>query len=178
MESFLKTEREQGGWRFWLLWVVATNVGFVFGISIEMMLWGQPNLYIAVPLAGFGQGYILNRHISIYLPWAVGTGLFWLLGAVLAGQLLNMMLTADTVILQILRLVIISAVGGVFAGIPQWFFMREWLPQVGLWWLLLSALAWAVIILPGVIEGTILMQFITKDKVPMQGRRFKLSGQY
>lgn len=178
MESFLKTEREQCGWRFWLIWVVATNIGFIFGISMEMMLFGQPNLFIAVPLAAFGQGYILNRHISIYLPWAVGTALFWLLGAAIGGQLLNMMMVTDTLMLQVLRLVIISAVGGLFAGLPQWFFMRDWLPQVGLWWFLVSAIGWAVIILPGVIVGTILMQMINKDKIPMDGRRFELSGKY
>ncbi|GAB5491650.1 MAG: hypothetical protein Phog2KO_18650 [Phototrophicaceae bacterium] len=178
MKSFLQTEREQGGWRFWLLWVVVTTIGFIFGLSIEMMLNGHPNFYVAVPFAALGQGYILNRHISIYLPWAVGTALFWLLGAMIGGQLLDMIVLGDTLIEQILRLVVTSALGGLLAGIPQWFFMRDWLPQVGLWWLLVSTISWAVLILPGVIVGTILMQMITKDKVPMDGRRYELSGQY
>ena len=178
MKSFLKTEREQGGWRFLLLWLVATNIGFIVGISIEMMLYGQPNFYFALPFAAFGQGYILNRHISIYLPWAIGTALFWLIGASIGGQLFNSIILADTLVLQVSRLLLTSMLGGLLAGIPQWFFMRDWLPQVGAWWLLVSALAWGLLIPPGIVVGIILMQMISKDKVAMTGRYYELSGKY
>lgn len=175
MMSFLETERVEAGWRFFLIWVLATNLSFFIGISIEVFLFGQATLYVAILLAAFAQAWSINRHISIYLPWAIGTIIFWYIGAMIASQILSMMqLGAD---MLLLRLVIISAIGGLLAGIPQWFFMRDWLEKIGIWWIAVSGVAWAILI-PGLVTGVVLMQFVTTEKVSMTNRRYELSGEF
>jgi len=182
MVAFLETEREQAGWRFLLLWLFASNAGFLLGTIIEILLFSQPNLYFAVPLAALLQSWVINRHISIYLPWSVGTTIFWLIGALIAFQATNtmqnndLMLTGNAFLDIGIELAIVGFIAGLFAGIPQVVFMRDWLP-VGFWWLFVSAIAWAVL-LPGLVTGIILMQIITKQKVPMTQRRYKLSGEF
>ncbi len=177
MLSFLTTEREQAGWRFLLLWLIATNLGFFAGLIPEILIAKQPTLYLAVPLAAIGQAYVINRHISIYLPWAVGTAIFWIIGLLIGNQILNPMTLPDNIAGVLIYLATISAIGGLLAGIPQWVFMRDWLPDIGLWWLLVSAVAWTLL-LPGVITGVLLMRYITADKIPMDGRHYELSGEY
>lgn len=176
MVSFLTTEREQAGWRFLLLWILASNVGFFIGIGLEMLLFGRVTLYFAVPFAGIGQAYVVNRHISIYLPWAVGSAIFWLIGVAIGTQILNLMMTPDTLITQIVFLAVVSLIGGLLAGIPQWLFMRDWLP-IGIWWFLVSAIGHGLLI-SGLVTGFILMMFITRDAIPMEGRHYELSGDY
>lgn len=176
MVSFLITEREQAGWRFLLLWIIASNVGFFIGIGLEMLLFGRVNLYFAVPLAGVGQAYVINRHISIYLPWAVGSAIFWLIGIAIGIQIFKLMMTPDTLITQIIFLIAVSLIGGLFAGIPQWLFMRDWLP-VGIGWFPVSAIGHALLI-SGLVTGIILMNLITRDKIPMKERHYELSGEY
>lgn len=181
MVSFLKTEREQAGWRFLLLWLIASSIGFSIGLSLEMLIFGQPNLYIAVSLAALGQAYVINRHISIYLPWAVGTAIFWIIGLAIGSQIISLIITLPdnlTLIQQLSYLAAVSALGGLLGGIPQLFFMRDWLPKMGLWWLIVSAISWAVIFLPGVIIGFVLLKHITDEKVLMEGRHYELSGEY
>lgn len=175
MVSFFKAEREQAGWRFLLFWVLMTNLGFFLGLAVEILILKQAVLYLAVPLAGLGQAYVVNRHISIYLPWAVGTAIFWIIGALIGSQIINAIMPGVGTF-SIIRFVFIAAVAGALAGIPQWIFARDWLP-IGVWWILLSALAWAVQF-PGFVTGIVLMYYITKDKVPMEGRHYELSGEY
>ncbi len=175
MATFLITEREQAGWRFLLMWLLMTNIGFLIGAILELIFMGQLNLIFAVPLAALGQAYVINRHISIYLPWWIGTTLFWLLGLFISSMVLNFMAQPNTVLLQLVYLSVTAFVAGLFAGIPQWAFMRDWLP-VGIWWLLASAINAALFFLPGLIAGIILMRIITADKVPMTDRHYVLTG--
>lgn len=172
--SFLETERVTAGWRFFLLWVLMTNVGFLTGIAIELLLFKQVTFYIAILLSAFGQAWVINRHICIYLPWAIGTILFWYLGDLIASNLLSSFFPNANLLF---RLIVIAALAGLLAGIPQWFFMRYWLKKIGMWWIPLSSVAWAIL-LPGIITGFVLMQFITANTVPIAERRFQLSGDF
>ncbi|MGJ3237438.1 MAG: hypothetical protein ACFE0Q_01905 [Anaerolineae bacterium] len=178
MASFLIAEREQAGWRFLTLWLLATVIGFSLGIALELLISGAITLYLSIPLSALGQATIINRHLSVYLPWVVGTSLFGWVGIVLASSLFGMIVTTDSLLIELLRLMFLGFVGGTLAGIPQWFYLREWLPQVGIWWVFLHGLAWALFFLPGIITGVILMRFITADKVPMYKRHYQISGEF
>lgn len=177
MATFLIVEREQASWRFLLLWLLMTNIGFLIGAVLELVFMNQLTLIFAVPLSALGQAYVINRHISIYLPWWIGTSLFWLFGLLVSSMLINMMVDPTNVMWQLFYLVVTAFVAGLFAGIPQWAFMRDWLP-IGIWWLLISAINTALFFLPGLVTGLVLMRFVTEDKVPMDDRHYELSGEY
>ena len=54
--SFLRLERELAGWRFWLLWVLATNVGFFPGLALgsRISTWTVEPFSAAIVGASFG----------------------------------------------------------------------------------------------------------------------------
>lgn len=170
MASFFEAERNQAGWRFGLLWIVMTLIGFNLGLALEFLLFSNINLYLAVPLAALPQGWVLNRHISIYIPWAASTAIVWCLGAFVTRTIVLAILPEPN---WLLELGIVTVVAGILAGILQWFFMREWLPSIGIWWIVIGAISWQ---LPGIISGLVLTPFVTHDKVDLEGRRFVLSG--
>jgi hypothetical protein len=170
MASFFEAERNQAGWRFGLLWIVMTLIGFGVGLGIEWLLFPNVNLYFAVPIAGVAQGWVLNRHISIYIPWAGSTAIAWWIGAFVTRTIVSAILIEPNLILE---LGIVTVVAGLLAGILQWFFIREWLPSVGIWWLVIGAISWQ---LPGIISALVLTPFVTHDKVDLEGKRFILTG--
>lgn len=177
MVSFLIAEREKAGWRFLLFWLIASNLGFMLGVLIEMLVVQRPTLYLAVPLSAVGQAYVLNRHISIYLPWAVGTAIFWIIGLLIGNMVIDIMIDPTGSVQLLIFLAASSLFGGAFAGFPQWLFAKDWLPQVGLWWIVFSAIGYALLV-PGLVSGLALMYFLTLDKIPMEGRHYQLTGDY
>ncbi|MEO1290416.1 MAG: hypothetical protein AAFV93_21940 [Chloroflexota bacterium] len=175
MSSFLIKEREQAGWRFLVLWLLASGLGFGLGAAIEFLVVDHLTFYLAIPLCAFAQAHVINRHISIYLPWFVGTTIFWLIGLAVSARVLSIMMPTDTLLLQTSFFMIISAIAGLLAGIPQWVFMRDWLP-IGIWWLIVSAVSYAVFFIPGLIMGLILVRLISADKINMEKRHYEVSG--
>jgi hypothetical protein len=169
MAAFFEAERTQAGWRFGFLWIVMTLIVFIPSVILEWFVFGMPNLYIAVPMAGIAQGWVLNRHISIYIPWAGSTAIAWWIGALATRALLGSLLPEANLLLE---LGIVTVTAGILAGILQWFFVREWLPSIGIWWIIIGAISWQ---LPGVVSGLVLTPFVTYDKVDMNGKRFVLS---
>lgn len=176
MSSFLIEEREQASWRFLVIWILASAFGFAIGAAVEILIVERLTLFVAIPLSALTQAYVINRHISIYLPWAVGTTLFWLFGLAVSSQVFTIMMPTETLIQQALFLVFTGGIAGVLAGIPQWIFMRDWL-SVGPWWLVLSIIEYALFFIPGIISGLVLMRLITVDKIPMGERHYEVSGQ-
>lgn len=175
MFSFFKAERESAGWRFLIVWIGASLAGFVPGIALEMLYLGGVSLWIAVPLALFGQGWVLNRHLSLYLPWTIGSTLIWWLVLGVSSSTMSM-LPMDNIALWI-RTGTNAALAGAAMGLLQWWLLREWLPNIGIWWVAVSALSWASF-LPGVITGFVLMWALNYVVVPMEERRYELSGDF
>lgn len=171
MASFFEAERTQAGWRFGFLWIVMTLIAFIPTIILEWLIFGMPNLYLAVPVAAIAQGWVLNRHISIYIPWAASTALTWQIGIFVTRSVVSSFLTEPNLLLE---LGIATVVAGLLSGLLQWFFMREWLPSVGIWWVIIGAISWQ---LPGVVSGLVLTPFVTDDKVDMDGKQFVLSDE-
>lgn len=171
MASFFEAERNQAGWRFGLLWIVMSLLGFGVGLGLEWLLFGNTiNLYLAVPLAGVAQGWVLNRHISIYIPWAGSTAIIWWIGAFITETIVSRVLVDSSIFVQ---LGIVTVIVGALVGIGQWYFIKEWLPSIGVWWIVIAAISWQ---LPGIITGLVLTPFVTHDKVDLTGKRFVLTG--
>lgn len=168
MASFFEAERTQAGWRFGFLWILMTLIAFIPTIILEWLIFGMPNLYIAVPVAAIAQGWVLNRHISIYIPWAGSTAIAWWVGVFITRTIIGSFLLEPNLLLE---LGVATVIAGLLSGLLQWFFMREWLPSIGIWWVIIGAISWQ---LPGVISGLVLTPFVTHDKVDMDGKRFIL----
>jgi hypothetical protein len=157
LQSFFTEERVHGGWRFWVLWILLTNLGFFVGILAEQLALGSISLVIAVPLAAFFQSWVLNRHIVIFIPWILVTAIGWWVGLGIAALVLSIINMPE--MHPILRFVIIGAIAGLVVGIPQWLALRGQVKKIGWWWILVSAAGWAVMA-PGLITGIPLAQFI------------------
>ena len=149
LESFFTEERVHGGWRFWILWVLLTNVGFFAGLLVEWLVFPSITLWLAVPMAAFFQGAVLNRHIVIFIPWIIVTTLGWWVGVF---SFLLALSFIQPELPLIARLPLIGALAGLIAGIPQWYILRGEVRHIG----------WALM-LPGVITGIPLAYFIEYD---------------
>ncbi|MEL7434823.1 MAG: hypothetical protein AAFN11_12840, partial [Chloroflexota bacterium] len=136
---------------------------------------GGINFSIGVPLAFFGQGWVLNRHISLYLPWTIGSSIIWWVALALTSGTMSM-LPMDSIAMWI-QLSTNAAMAGAAVGVLQWWLLREWLPNIGVWWIAVSAVNWALF-LPGVITGFVLMWALDYVVVPMEDRHYELSGEY
>ena len=158
LESFFTEERVHGGWRFWVIWVILTNIGFFAGLLVEMAL-GSISLILAVPLAAVFQAWAMNRHIVILIPWILVTAIGWWVGMAIMSLILYFV---PNELHPIARLMIVSAGAGFIVGIPQWRLLRNQVSQIGIWWIPLSAVSWALLV-PGILEGIPLARYIEYD---------------
>ena len=93
VNEFLAREQSDIGWRFWLLWVLATNVGFFPGLA----LGNQLSASVAEPVSsavvggmfaamvGVAQWAVLRRHLPSTHHWITATTIGWVLGAIPTG---------------------------------------------------------------------------------------------
>jgi hypothetical protein len=169
MASFYNAERTQAGWRFFVLWMLMTLLGLGIGAGIEFILFRQINGNIAVFLAAIMQAWTLNRHISVYIPWATVTAASWWLASLIGWFVFSMMPMDNLYI----RLAIIALIAGLLAGGLQFYLLKEWLP-VGIWWLAVSALNWLSF---GIIPALVLTIIISKEAVSLEGRSFEIAEQ-
>ena len=77
LKSFFQLEKEVAGWRFWLSWVVMTNIGFFaslyFGAQVARLvvdsgakiLGATVSAVIIGLLTGIGQGIVLRQNSSL-----------------------------------------------------------------------------------------------------------------
>ena len=69
LQHFLAMELAHVGWRFWLLFVIATNLGFFAGLGVEYLIFGAVNVYVGMILSGVGQSWVLSRHFPERGEW-------------------------------------------------------------------------------------------------------------
>ncbi len=157
--SFLEFERERAGWRFWVLWVVATNVGFFPGLA----LGGRLSAPMAEPyasaivgasfgtLVGVTQWLVLRRHAAPCHHWATATAVGWCvgggLGALFLGQFVPGLAPGD-----LAWTLFVGFFAGGVVGIPQRWVLLRLRPVLSHWWVPISSLAWGVLF-PGVVSG-------------------------
>lgn len=143
-------KRARLGWGFWLLWVLASTVGWysgfyvgIFGtLAVEAIL---PNYGGAVLWAGLGAGVgILQWFV---LRWRVSRSGWWVLASILGLAVAAVLGTAVALArgysIMPWSPAVVAGVGGAMAGIMQWFVLRRQVSRAG-WWVLASTVGWAV----------------------------------
>jgi hypothetical protein len=160
--AFLGLERERAGWRFWLLWVIATNVGFFPGLALGTQLSAAANEPLASAivgasfgaLAGVAQWLVLRRHLVPSHHWTTATAFGWCVGAGL-GALLLTRFAPDVVPGGVRWTLFVGFFAGAVIGVPQRRILRRFSPSLSAWWVPISSLAWGLFF-PGVISGLFL----------------------
>jgi hypothetical protein len=169
MASFFNAERVEAGWRFFILWTITNLLGLGIGAAIEFFLFKQINGNIAVFLAAIAQAWTLNRHVSLYIPWAVVSFVGWWLASVI-GLIIFSMMTAPN---EYVPLAVVAVIAGLLSGGLQFYLLKEWLP-VGIWWLAVAAVSWLSL---GIIPAIVLTIILSRDAVSLEGRKFEVSEQ-
>lgn len=164
MRDFLQAERALAGWRFVVLWVAATNLGFFPGLRIGELLadhWlPDPTslidaalhdslitlVYIA--LVSALQALVLARHSPAWRGWVMVSIPGFTIG-IFVGVLILDGLASPLGFWP--RTILLGGIAGAVAGVPLWLVLRRHL-TVGLWWVPLNALAWLVFF-PGFVTG-------------------------
>ena len=161
IKQFLENERTHAGWRFWLLFVVMTNVGFFSGLGLEKVLFGEVNVYIATAFSGIGQAWVLSRHFPEWGQWAIASAIGWLVGGLLSERILAILIPD---ISFALNLFVFPLVAGAVMGISLWWVLRRYLPHVGWWWILVSAIGPAIQF-PGMVMGGVIVWLMRRQAV-------------
>jgi hypothetical protein len=150
------------GWRFWLLWMLATIVGAAAGLVLSLSLnsilvaalgtdgsrpWTaiETALIILFKAAeggvmgmgiGLGQWLVLRKHLKQTGWWVLATVLpLFLQGA------FNWSLPSVTPSVQVGVNTMLSL--GIFFGLCQWFVLRGRVPYAG-WWIAISIAGWGL----------------------------------
>lgn len=148
-----KTNSSNVGWRFWLLWVVGTTLGWMLSFILSFIVLGiiiavitgnpdpeaadlpfAPFLILMFTIAGSGMGsaqwVLLRRHLEKARRWIPATGLgmsmIGLFYFILGGE------SADTA-----GVIIHNTLAGMVLGVLQWFILRRTIEDSG-WWVLAS----------------------------------------
>jgi hypothetical protein len=189
-QKYWRQEREEVGWRFWVAWVVLTNIGFFGGLAIGRFLAGLfvPETVttndriseaiivgaVFATLVGLLQGILLQRHGVPREPWTLATGFGWIAGTALAAFLL-ITLNPETNTADWFGWIIPAGIiAGAVVGVPQWLVLRNNLNTIGWWWIIVSSISWGIF-LPGVVSGLVLARFLPKQEPQKKRRRKSMS---
>jgi serine/threonine-protein kinase len=146
----INNERALVGLGFWLLWILASTVGYAVGYAMAIFLalivslefpavgYAAGSVFGAVIGASVGtaQWLILRRQVSWAGPWVLASTV---VGAVY-------MVVVEAVPVSMYEAVVGAgglAVLGASVGIAQWLILRRQVSRAG-WWVLASALGLAV----------------------------------
>ena len=133
--------------------MIATNVGFFAGLGLERGIFGEIVVHIGMMLSGVGQSWVLGRHFHDRGEWAIASAIGWLVGGWLSSHLLAMLIPD---ISSVVHLFVFPIIAGAVMGMPQWWVLRRYLPNVGWWWMLVSAIGPAIQ-LPGMVMGGVIV---------------------
>jgi hypothetical protein len=168
MTTTLKLERIENGWRFWLLWVLASAIGWAVGLTAANLtqlaleaasggvvveaeggavLEGAGNLLFGLAV-GTAQWLVLRRQIEGAIWWAPATAGGFALAGIVGGALQDAGAAVGGLV--------ISLGLGVAAGTLQWLLLRRQVKRAG-WWVLGST----VLVFGGLITGLVLSFVLT-----------------
>ncbi len=162
LSAFLELERERAGWRFWVLWIFATNAGFFPGL----VLGNRLSASVAEPIAsaivggsfgalvGVAQWLVLRRHLAPSQHWATATAVGWAIGGGLGALMLGRFCPSVSSG-GLAWVVCVGFFAGAVVGVPQHRVLRRFGPALSQWWVPISSLAWGVFF-PGAISGLFL----------------------
>jgi catechol 2,3-dioxygenase-like lactoylglutathione lyase family enzyme len=167
--EFLELERQRVGWRFWVLWVLATNAGFFPGLALGNRLSAsaaEPYASAIVggsfgALVGVAQWLVLRRHIAPSHHWVTGTAIGWCVGAGV-GSLILTQLDPSLSPGGVIWTICLGFFAGAVVGIPQHRVLHRFGPALSRCWVPISSLAWGVFF-PGAISGVFLARRMSSD---------------
>ena len=160
--AFLELEAKHAGWRFWILWVLATNVGFFPGQALGERLSAS----MADPAAsavqagclalgvGVTQWVVLRRHVTGVHHWITATVVGWAIGAGLGAWLL-LRFAPGVEPRGLPWILAIGVFAGALVGLPQQYVLARFDARLARGWVAISALAWGVFF-PGAVSGLFL----------------------
>lgn len=155
-----KIQADRPGWKFWLLWMLATviggAVGILLGVPFDELLvallgrtgsgpWTLTEQFYIILLKGIeggmlglgvgvGQWLLLRKQLDHITAWIPATALAMFLQGAFRWSLPSG-LTSSQVLLTI------SLSFGIFLGMAQWFVLREHVPHA-LWWIAFNIAGW------------------------------------
>ncbi len=148
LSQFFELERKRVGWRFWVLWVLATNAGFFPGLVLGNRLSAsaaEPFASAIVggsfgALVGVAQWLVLRRHLAPSHHWATATTIGWCVGGGL-GALILAWIDPGVFPGGLTWVLSIGFFAGAIVGIPQRRVLRRFGPALSEWWVPISSLA-------------------------------------
>ena len=108
---------------------------------MERALFCEVNVFIPTTFSGIGQAWVLSRHFPERGQWAIASASGWLLGGLLSTRMLAILVPEISFTLY---LFVFPLIAGAVMGIPLWLVLRRYLPQVGWWWVVVSAVGPAI----------------------------------
>ncbi len=150
------------GWRFWALWVLATNAGFFPGLAIGNELSASvPEPFASAivgvsfgSLVGVAQWGVLRRHLAPSLHWVTATGFGWCVGAGVGALILTALVPGASPG-GLTWTLLVGFFAGAVVGVPQRRILRRFGRELCEWWVPISSLAWGVFF-PGAVSGLFL----------------------
>jgi len=176
MSRFFELERTKVGWRFWLLWVLATNVGFFGGLWLGSRLVSMVGPDPATTagkvadatigaamiglLTGATQAATLARHGIKWVGWTVATAVGWTVGIATAGLIL-FTINPDLVDSQFVGWIVPSAlIAGAVVGVAQAAVLRRGSIEMAWKWVPIGIFGWGIQF-PGMLPGVFLARWLT-----------------
>jgi hypothetical protein len=162
LKEFFEREQVNGGWRFWALWVVATNLGFFPGLLLGNQIGGafEEPIRGAILACCFGflsgatQWLVLRRHVAQSFEWVIATGVGWTVGAGVA-EFVFLFLPPSLQHKGIVWVLVVGFFAGAIVGVLHTRLVRRIDPALARWWIPISALAWGLFF-PGAVSGVFL----------------------
>ena len=125
------------GWRFWLLWVLASTVGWAMG---WLAAFAANKVVVCWAVIGAMQWLVLRRRMSRAGWWVLASIAGWSLGLVVG------VAVAGPLGGGVPGLAVLAAPWGLVVGAAQWLVLRKQVSRAG-WWVLASivglAASWA-----------------------------------
>ncbi len=159
----MTVERSQVGWRFGILWMLVTTVGWAIGFvmgfalahigeAVEPFIGSVLGGILAYVIFGAASGAVVGLVQWLVLRRQISRAGWWILAsaaglAVATGAgIVVAWLTGYSIELAnfavLGRWVAVAALGGAVIGILQWFVLRRQVSRAS-WWVLASTLGWA-----------------------------------
>ena len=168
VKSFFAKEKINAGWRFWILWVILTNIGFFSGLALSgligsrlgyRLLSATVSALIISFFTGLAQAVLLRRHNISVLGWTAATTIGWTAGIFCAG-LIIFNLFAYVLVTNFFYWILPSAfIGGFVVGMTQMFILWQQWKARSIWWIPISAIGWGIQF-PGMFPGLFLAHWL------------------
>lgn len=137
----------QAGWGLWLMWLLASTVGFLVGGAIGGALFPAKDSVLGFTLAfgasgavtGLAQWLVLRRRLSGAGWWVLATAVGFATFGIAYGAIYAI---TGGAVSDAVGFAIVFVLVGAAAGTAQWLVLRRYVPRAG-WWVPASTAGFA-----------------------------------